>query len=199
MAVMAAVLSSYVFVARSYSRTIGFGLPNQPTLESQGRRTLTYFARDVQAAAGIFTGSSPAAYALSDTKVTLIVPRSNGGTRYVTYYFNNTATAASVSDGTSTVSVPAYALSRIDWSSSTALTLHSSIVASSCTFTCYDTFADIDVTGSARSYTTYVNYLNGIKQIALTLTAQAGSGSNQTLLYRITSPRYALRNKTLLY
>ncbi|MBM3853157.1 MAG: hypothetical protein FJ399_08365 [Verrucomicrobia bacterium] len=196
MIVMAAILSSYIYIARAYVRTIGFGEPNQPTLESQGRRTLATFAQDVQSASGLMTSPS-STYPLSASEVTLIVPRSTGGTKYVTYYYNSSSSATTVTKGASSVTVTATSLTRIDWSTVTALTLHSSLA--SCTLTYYDVFADIDVTGTARSYTTYVNYLTGIKQITLALSARAGTGANQTQLYQITSPRYILRNRAVLY
>lgn len=202
MIVMGAVLSSYVFVARAYTKTIGFGDANQPTLESQSRRTLAIFAQDAQVTLGILA-TPTATYPVSDKEVTLIVPRATGGTKNVTYYYNDTTAAVSVTKntdtGSDTVSVPATSLVRIDWSGSTAtaLTLHSSL--KSFAFTYYDTFADVDVTGTARPYLTYVNYLIGIKQVSFKLTAQAGTGSNVTQLYKIASPRYAFRNKSLLY
>ena len=176
--VMTGVLSSYVFVARSYNRTIGFGLANQPTLESQGRRTLAWLAQDVQMASAVS--------ALSASEVTLTVPRSDGGTKNVTYYYNGTGAAVSVYS----VTVPANALARIDRTTATALTLHSSLLT--CVFSYHDT--------EGNPYATYVNYLIGIKQVALVLTAQTGSSVNGTLtqVYRVASPRMLLRNKTLL-
>jgi hypothetical protein len=198
MIVMAAVLSSYVYVARAYTRTIGFGEPNQPTLESQDRRTLAIFAQDAQVAAGVQT-TPTATYPVSASEVTLIVPSATGGTKNVTYYYNSTTSAATVTKNSASVTVPAKSLARIDWSTSPAswLTLHTSV--QTCVFTYYDTFADIEVTGTARPYTTYVDYLTGIKQISLTLTSRAGTGTNLTQLYKITSPRYTFRNKGLLY
>jgi Tfp pilus assembly protein PilW len=176
--VMTGVLSSYVFVARSYSRTIGFGMPNQPTLEAQGRRTLGWLAQDVPAASAI---SAPTA-----SEVTLTVPSSTGGTKTVTYYYNSTAAAVSVYS----VSVPANALARIDRTTNTALTLHSSLLT--CVFSYYDEVGN--------PYTTYVNYLLGIKQISVVFTAQAGSSVNGTLtqVYKVASPRLLFRNKSLL-
>lgn len=176
--VMTGVLSSYVFVARSYNRTIGFGMANQPTLEAQGRRTLAWWAQDVQMASAV---TSPSA-----SEVTLTVPRSDGGTKNVTYYFNSTASAVSVYS----VTVPATSLVRIDRDTSTALTLHSSLLT--CVFSYYDTIGN--------PYTTYVNYLQGIKRVAVAFTAQAGSSVNSTLtqVYKSASPRLVLRNKPLL-
>ncbi len=176
--VMTGVLSSYVFVARSYNRTIGFGMANQPTLEAQGRRTLAWWAQDVQMASAV---TSPSA-----SEVTLTVPRSDGGMKNVTYYFNSTASAVSVYS----VTVPATSLVRIDRDTSTALTLHSSLLT--CVFSYYDTVGN--------PYTTYVNYLQGIKRVAVAFTAQAGSSVNSTLtqVYKSASPRLVLRNKPLL-
>lgn len=176
--VMTGVLSSYVFVARSYNRTIGFGMANQPTLEAQGRRTLAWWAQDVQMASAV---TSPSA-----SEVTLTVPRSDGGTKNVTYYFNSSASAVSVYS----VTVPATSLVRIDRDTSTALTLHSSLLT--CVFSYYDTVGN--------PYTTYTNYLQGIKRVAVTFTAQAGSSVNSTLtqVYKSASPRLILRNKPLL-
>lgn len=71
-----------------------------------------------------------------------------------------------------------------------ALILHSSLLT--CTINYYD--------ASGNPYTTYVNYLLGIKQLSLTLTAQAGSSTNGTLtdVYETDSPRLLLRNNPLL-
>ncbi|SDS05824.1 prepilin-type N-terminal cleavage/methylation domain-containing protein [Opitutus sp. GAS368] len=69
--------------------------------------------------------------------------------------------------------------------------LHSSLLT--CVFSYYD--------NSGNPYTTYVNYLPGIKQVSFTLTAQAGNTTNNTLsaVYKLGSPRLLFRNKTLLY
>ena len=172
---MTGVLSSYVFVARSYNRTIGFGMANQPTLEAQGRRTLAWWAQDVQMASAV---TSPSA-----SEVTLTVPRSDGGTKNVTYYYNSSTSAVSVYS----VTVPATSLARIDRNTNTCLTLHSSLLT--CVFTYYDAIGN--------PYTTYTNFLPGIKQVSLAFTAQAGSSVNSTLtqVYKSASPRLLLRNK----
>jgi hypothetical protein len=176
--VMAAVLSSYIYVARAYTRTIGFGLPNEPTLESQGRRTLAYFMQDVPVASAVS--------ALSASEITLAVPHPRGGTKDITYYYNSTASNVSVYS----VTVPPNTLVRIDRSTNTLLKLHSSLLT--CGFEYFDC--------SSMPYTAYTDYAMGIKQIALELTAQAGSGTNQTMtqVYRVASPRLILRNKSLL-
>lgn len=176
--VMAAVLSSYVYVARSYVRTVGFGLPGEPTLETQGRHTLAHFVRDVPVTSAI---TSPSA-----SEVTLAVPHPSGGTKDVTYYYNSTDAAVSVYG----VSVPANSLVRIDRATSTLRKLHSSL--QTCVFTYYD--------NSGQPYTAFSDYAIGIKQISLSLTAQGTNAANQTVtqLYRVTSPRLVLRNKPLL-
>jgi len=186
--VMIGVLSSYVFVARSYSRTIGFGASGQPTLEGQGRRTLSYLAQDVEMASAISSISA------SDLKLT--VPRSDGGTKSVRYYYNSTSAAVTVAaaaaspDPAYSVSVPANSLTRIDLNAGTALTLHNNLLT--CVFSYYD--------GSGNPYTTYTNYLIGVKQLSLVLTAQTGSSANGTLtqVYKVASPRLVFRNKYLL-
>ncbi|MCW5548028.1 MAG: prepilin-type N-terminal cleavage/methylation domain-containing protein [Opitutaceae bacterium] len=71
--VMAAVLSSYVYLGRNFAR-----LMNQQTLESEGRRTVQTFARDVRMAEG-FSGTPTA------TQLTLVLPAGN-----VTYAYDNT-------------------------------------------------------------------------------------------------------------
>jgi Tfp pilus assembly protein PilW len=148
--VMTAVLSSYVFVARAYTRTIGFGVPNQPTLEAQGRRTLTYFSQDVEMTSAI---GSPSA-----SEVTLTVPNSLGGTKNVTYYYNSTSAAVSIYS----VTVLANSLARIDRATNTALTLHTSLLT--CVFTYYD--------DSGNPYTAYTDYLKGIKQVSMVFTSR---------------------------
>ena len=200
MMVMAAVLSSYVFIAGAYTKLVGFSEPNQPTFEAQGRRTLDVLAADAQVALGIVTPPS-ATYPLSASQVTLIVPRPTGGTKNVTYYYHS-GNAGAVTIGGTSFTLPAKCLVRIDWSISPAVaaTLHTSLT--SCAFSYFDAFADVEVTGTARSYTTYVNYLPGIKQLSLALSAQSlsQSGTRSTSReYMVQSPRYVFRNKALLY
>lgn len=195
MMVMAAVLSSYVFIARAYTTIVGFSEPNQPTFENQGRKTLDVLAADVQVASGVYVSTTSPVAALSATEMTLVVPRPNGGKKYVTYYYNDgTAIPPSYA-----AAVPAKALGRIDRSTSTTTVLHWSVQSFSFSF--YDVFVDIDITGVARNYTTYANYLSGIKQLSVTLTAQslAQSGTETSREYIVRSPRYVMRNKALLY
>ncbi len=175
--VMAAVLSSYIYVARAYTRTIGFGLPNEPTLEAQGRRTLAYFTQDVPMASAV---SAPSA-----SEVTLSVPHPLVGTKNVTYFYNGTALEVAAYG----VTVPANSLVRIDRSTGTLLKLHSSLLT--CNIRYYDC--------SGLPYTGLTEYLMGIKQLTIELTARGGTASNQTMTqeYRLTSPRLILRNKSI--
>lgn len=176
--VMTAVLASYVFVARTYARTVAFGSANQPTLEAQGRRTLAYFAQDVQLTSALGTPTA--------SSVTLTVPGSLGGTKAVCYYFNGTASPVTING----YAVPAMSLARIDVTTGTGLTLHSTLLT--CVFSYYDS--------TNNPYTTYVSHLPGIKQMSVAFTAQSGTATNGTLtrIYKVASPRLALRNKALL-
>jgi hypothetical protein len=122
---------------------------------------------------------------ISASEVTLVLPTSSG-TRQITYYYNNSSSSASVYS----VTVLPNSLSRIDRNTNTALTLHTDLL--SCTFTYYDS--------SGYPYTTYLNYLPGIKQISLSFTCQTGSSVNGTLtpVYRTDSAPLLLRNSALL-
>ena len=172
--VMAAVLSSYVFLARNFTRSLGvvftttsgnFTQVNRPSLETQGRQTLAYFSQDVRLASGI--AGTPSAAAL-----TLTIPTATGSTTVAYSYdaVNQTLTRT--------------------WSGMTGQVLHYNVLG--CTFSYFDI--------SGNPYTTYVNYLGGIKQLSVALTAQGGSARNQTLtqVYSSESPRLLLRNRSLL-
>jgi Tfp pilus assembly protein PilW len=76
--VMAAVLSSYIYMAKSLAR-----LANQQTLETEARRTLATFTQDVQVATGI--SGTP-----SSTSVTLTIATATGSTT-VAYTYDSTA------------------------------------------------------------------------------------------------------------
>jgi len=80
--IMGALLSSYVFLARSFTRTLGVSSANQPAMETQGRQTLALFAQDVAMAIGI--SGTPSA-----SSVTLRLPTA-AGTTTVTYSYNST-------------------------------------------------------------------------------------------------------------
>lgn len=176
--VMGAVLSSYVFLARNFTRSLAISSTNQPPLEAQSRRTINYFTQDVRTATSR-TGT------ISASEVTFVLPTSSG-TRQVTYYYNSGTSSASVYS----VTVLPKSLSRIDRNTNTVLTLHTDLL--SCTFTYYDS--------SGYPYTSYVNYLPGIKQINLSFTCQTGSSVNGTLtpVYRTDSAPLLLRNSALL-
>ena len=182
--VMAAVLSSYVYVMRSYTKLIGFGLPNQPTLESQGRRSIAYFTMDVEAASAISSAGV--------AEVTLTVPASTGGTKNVTYYYNDTSSSVAVYS----VTVQPMSLTRIDRSTSTALTLHTSLLAGG-GFSYYDTTGN---SYALSGYSYITSYLIGVKAVAMAFSCQSGSATNGTLtnIYRFASPQLLLRNKPLL-
>lgn len=125
----------------------------------------------------IFTQDVEMAVAISGTpsasSLALTLPTSSGSIT-VTYAYDSAAGTL-----TRTPSVGA------------AQTLHSSLLT--CVFTYYDS--------SGNPYTTFVNYLPGIKQVSFTLTAQAGNSTNNTLsaVYKLGSPRLLFRNKTFLF
>ena len=183
--IMGAVLSSYIFLGRNFTRSLGISSSNQPTLEAQGRRTLAYFTQDVRMTSGLDTTGSAPKVVPSASGVTLILPTTSGS-KYVTYYFNGTASAVTLSSYT----IPANSLVRIDLGTSTAQPLHSNLL--SCTFSYYDS--------SNQPYTTYTDYLIGVKQVALSFSAQTGRAINGTLtqVYSSASPRLFIRNHTLL-
>jgi Tfp pilus assembly protein PilW len=171
--VMTAVLSAYTFMGRSLAR-----ITNQETLETASRRTLLYFAQDVRMANGI--SGTPSA-----SSVTLTLPTANS-TRNITYHYNSGGSATTVSG----YSIPANSLARIDVSASTGLTLHRNLL--SCSFTYYDS--------SGNPYTSYTNYMTGLKQVMLSFTSQTGVSSTGTLtpVNTVASPRLLLRNKAWL-
>lgn len=172
LAVMAAVLASYTFVARSFTRTLGITSASEPNLEAQGRRALEFFARDVRQASG-FTGTPTA------TSLTLSLPTAAGATTVV-WTFVDPDADPTTADGTLTRAPDGGA----------AQVVHTHL--RSCAFTYYDS--------AGRPYTSYANYLIGVKQVALAFTAQAGNATNQTLgpVYVVESPRLLFRNKGLL-
>jgi hypothetical protein len=163
--VMGAVLSSYVFLGRNFTRSLGIISKNQPTLESQGRRALAYFSQDVRMASGI--SGTPSASSL-----TLTLPASYSTTT-VTYTYDSAART----------------LTRTP-ASGAALVLQANLL--SFNFSYYDS--------SANPYTSFTNYLPGIKQVSMAFTSQAGAGFNGTLsqVYQTASSRLIFRNKTLL-
>lgn len=170
-AVMAAVLSSYIYMGRQLLR-----LANQQILESEGRRTLAYFTRDVRMATGIDTSGTAPKVLPDASKLTLNLPAtSSGAANYVTYSYNGT-------NGTLT-RTPA---------SGTAQILLRNITTGGLTIRYYDI--------SSNAYTSYTDYLSGIKQISLEFSTQLGTASNgtQTKVYSLASNRMILRNRGFL-
>ncbi len=173
---MAGVLSSYVFLGRNFTRSLGVTSTNQPTLETQGRRTLTYFAQDVQMAGGLNTSGVSPNVLPSASGVSLILPTSSGTTT-VTYVFDSTAKT----------------LTRTP-ANGPALVLQTNLLTFA--FSYYDSSGN-PYTSSDLSAS---NYLSGIKQLSMAFSAQAGSSTNGTLsqVYQVASARLILRNKQLL-
>lgn len=180
-ALMAGVLSSYIYLGRSLGR-----LANQQSLDVEARRTLAYFTRDVQSASAL-TGT------LSATSVAFLVPTS-GTSNTVTYYFNDTSSSATVSINGTNVAMAANALTRCvyDGTNVTSVTLLRNITSSGLNINYYD--------GTGNAYTSYTNYLTGIKQLALQFSTQAGvaASGTQTLVYNVASSRLVLRNRPYL-
>lgn len=188
-AVMAAVLSSYIYLGRSLAR-----LSNQQTLETEARRTLGYFAQDVQSASGLTDTAN-----LSDSRVSLLVPTATGNNT-VTYYYNATSAAVPVTINGTSVSMAATSLTRsvYDGTSVTSQTLLRNITDNDAT-----TPKDLAIRfydSSGNEYTGYTNYLSGIKQISLQFSTQIGSSANgtRTLVYQVASNRLILRNRGYL-
>jgi prepilin-type N-terminal cleavage/methylation domain-containing protein len=172
-AVLAAVLSSYIFMGRQLAR-----LANQQTLETEGRRTLAAFAQDVQQATGI--SGTPTAAA-----VTLVVPGNAGSVSTIAYTFTNNTSG----NGT-LVRTP---------SGGTAQTLLRNITNTGLFFRYYDAAGSAYDNGSSP-YTTYTTYLPGIKQLALEFNTQIVTVNNgtSTAVYKAASHRLILRNRALL-
>jgi hypothetical protein len=181
--VMAAVLSSYVYLAKSFVR-----LTNQQTLETEGRRALGYFTQDVQAATGI-----DATLTLSATRFSLTVPAGTG-TNTITYYYHNSDTDTAVTISGSSITMTANSLTRCVYNGTTvtAQILMRNITSGSLTFSYYD--------ASGHAYTAYTDYLPGIKQLVLQFSSQTGQNANgtQTPVYQVASSRLIMRNKAVL-
>ena len=168
-AVLAAVLSSYIFLARSLSR-----LANQQSLETEARRTLGHFSQDVQAARAIL--GTPTVATLS-----LAVPQ-DAGTVTVTYAYNSAAGTLTRTAG-----------------SSPAQTLLRNIVSGSCAFRYYDVSNAAYDSGSSpyTTLTTYPSGIKQVTLQFSTQTGVAGNGT-RTPPYQITSGRMILRNRAYL-
>jgi Tfp pilus assembly protein PilW len=108
--VLAAVLSSYLYLSRQLAR-----LAHQQTLETEGRRALGYFTQDVQRASGVDTSLT-----VSASRVSLTVPSATGTNLTVTYYYNPDLTdTATVSINGTNITMPAASLTRCVYNGST--------------------------------------------------------------------------------
>ena len=182
-AIMLAVISSYIYLGRGLAR-----LANQQSLGTEARRTLGYFTQDVQSASGLTDTAN-----LSASRVSLLVPAA-GGTNTITYYYNSTSSDAAVTINGTSVNMTANALTRCVYNGTavTSQLLLRNITTSGLALKYYD--------ASGNAYTTYVNYLPGIKQLALQFTTQVGNSTNgtQTQVYPVSTGRLALRNDAFL-
>ena len=176
--VMTAVLTTYVMIGRNFTRSLGLTSMNQPSLESQARRTLAAFARDVRMASDI--SGTPSA-----TSLTLTLPQASGTTT-VAYSYDSTA-------GTLT-RTPSGGTAQVLQSNITTANGNAGLV-----FRYYDVSGNPYDNGSSP-YITVTTYPLGIKQVSLSFATQAGSTITGTLtqVYQTDSPRLAIRNKGLL-
>lgn len=191
--VMAAVLSSYILLGRSLAR-----LANQQILETEARRTLTNFANDVEVASALVVVAT-APTAPSATRVDFTVPTGTG-TQTITYYYNSTTADVVVSVNGTNVSMAATALTRCvdDGTTVTSQVLLRNITDNNAgttadlTFSYYDSFS--------RPYTSYTDYLTGIKQLSLEFSTQLGVNANgtQTQVHRVATGRMQIHNAPLL-
>lgn len=193
-AVMAAVLSSYIYLGRGLGR-----LGNQQIIDAQARRTLDYFAQDAQSATDVSITSVTA----PDFYVTFSVPTTSSGATRITYYYSQAGASPSIA-GT-TITVPAHSLVRVPNSGSavvgSSLTILSNIMAGD--DGCYVRYFDAsgtDYDSGTAPYTPTTTYSLGIKQVSLSFRTQTGTASigNQTPPYQGTTGRLILRNRTFL-
>lgn len=182
--ILAAVMSSYLFLGRQFTR-----LMNQQTLESQARRTLLYLAQDARLSS---TLTSP-----TNASVTLVQTTATG-TRNIYYYYNSGATATNVTLGSTSYSMPAKSLSRVDSNTSTRITLLANLLT--CYLRYYDDYGN-PFDNAASPYTTVTTYPSGMSQLSLLFTAQTGVARNGTLtpVYQGVSARLLIRNRPMLY
>ncbi len=183
--VMTAVLSTFGFLGRNLNR-----LANQQLLESEARRALAYFAQDVRMASGL---SSP-----GEAQLELAVPAGTA-TRKIIYYYNSTATAATVSIGATgdQVSVTAPGNSLVRFFEDTANpNTGSTVTLLRNLLSCDFDYRDV----SNNAVTDFTNKVSSIKKVALEFRSQTGDSANGTLapVYPCASPFLAIRNKALL-
>jgi type II secretory pathway component PulJ len=164
-AVMAAVFSSYLYLGRSLAR-----LANQQTLETEARRALGTFAKDVQLATSV-----DAATTLNAATVRLILPATNGAPDTVTYTFTNDPGG----NGT---------FARSTGGGGAQILLRN-ILNNGLAIRYYD--------AAGTEYTTYTDYLAGICQLSVEFSTQTGVAANgtRTLVHRTVSSRVLLRNR----
>lgn len=200
-AIMAAVLSSYIFLARNLAR-----LANQQIVETESRRALDYFAQDVQAASEI-TGTPSA------SNLVLTVPGAKGANTITYYYNSNMLTSSDQTDDVvingTTVKMSRQALTRCVYDGTTvsSQTLLRNISDDDATTTVdlylryFDAANNPYDNGSAPYTTATTTYsLKGIKQVSLFCSVQLGNAANgtRTRTYPIASGRVVLRNRPLL-
>ncbi len=186
--VLTGVLNSYTLVARNFTRTLGITSANRPSLESQTRNTIASFEQD--AAAAIALSGTPSASAVNFT-----IPTGTS-TNTIAYYYNSTASDATVTLAGYSKTVPATSLVRVDGNTGSMLTLQSGLL--SLNFRYYDIY-DNRFTVFSYGTTGFSSYL-GIKQVSLDFTCQGGNSTNGTLtqVFSASSLRVVMRNKSLL-
>lgn len=193
-ALMAAVLSSYLFLGRQLTR-----LAHQQTLETQARRTLGLFTQDVQRATGVTVTPVTA----PEFNITFAVPRSGTGVTQVTYYFSRAGATPSIA-GTA-VAVPANALVRVESTGSAivgqpqVVLRHVIATDEGCAMRFYDASGNPYDNGSPP-YTPVTTYWPGVRFASLQFVTQTGTAAAGTLTppLRMTTGRVALRNRSFL-
>lgn len=188
--ILAAVISSYLFLGRQFTR-----LMNQQTLESQARRTLLYLAQDTRLATTL-TGADPSNTTPTNASVKLIQTTATG-TRNIYYYYNSGTSAANVTLGSTSYSMPAKTLSRVDNNTSTRITLVANLLT--CYFRYYDDYGN-PFDNNTSPYTTVTTY-SGMSQVSLIFTSQTGVAKDgtRTPVYQGASNRLLIRNRPMLY
>jgi type II secretory pathway pseudopilin PulG len=199
-AVLAAVLSSYIYLGRSLAR-----LANQQALETQARRAIGYFTQDVQQATGLVTlSTAPASPAAN--RVDLTIPTATGATNTVTYYYNSDLTdSAVVTINLTAVTMPAASLTRCvdNGTTVTSITLLRNITDGDTAENDNDLlFRFFDASGNEYETATLAarSYLPGIKLVSLEFAAQIQTvnAGTSTPVQREATARLALRNRGFL-
>jgi prepilin-type N-terminal cleavage/methylation domain-containing protein len=165
--IMAAVLSSFIFLGRNLTR-----LANYHSLESKGREALTYLSRDLVLAQGVKRGTTP-----TDTSLTLVLP---GGE--VTYTYDSAA--AKLRRQANFGATQDISLLKNDTASCTAFRFD------------YYTMTG-GSPASQVTPSVYVPYSIKQIQVRFTVETPAGPTSGTHTSYDAVSARYVLRNKQL--